>query len=99
MLLYCECDEEPDRHRLYYSELVFSAASINVNLFIISHRIDDIQDNSMRRDGVPVAYRVYGTSTTLNSVGFGYFLAMKKAAELHPDVRSNDFHLFLHQKT
>lgn len=53
----------------------------------ISRRIDDIQDDSLARDGVPVVHKVFGSPSTIAAANFGYFLAMKKAAELgHPDV-------------
>lgn len=49
--------------------------------------IDDIQDNSKLRRGVPVAHSVYGVATTINSANYVYFLCMEKVVELdHPDA-------------
>lgn len=49
--------------------------------------IDDIQDNSKLRRGVPVAHNIYGVPLTINAANYIYFLAMQKALLLrHPDV-------------
>ncbi|CAF1074572.1 unnamed protein product [Rotaria sordida] len=49
--------------------------------------IDDIQDNSKLRRGVPVAHNIYGVPLTINAANYIYFLAMQKALTLrHPDV-------------
>jgi geranylgeranyl diphosphate synthase, type III len=47
--------------------------------------IDDIEDNSTLRDGVPVAHLIYGTPLTINTSNYIYFLAMQKVFTLdHP---------------
>ncbi|CAF4340787.1 unnamed protein product, partial [Rotaria sp. Silwood2] len=49
--------------------------------------IDDIQDNSKLRRGVPVAHNIYGVPLTINAANYIYFLAMQQALTLrHPDV-------------
>jgi geranylgeranyl diphosphate synthase type 3 len=49
--------------------------------------IDDIQDNSKLRRGVPVAHNIYGIPLTINAANYIYFLAMQKALALqHADV-------------
>jgi hypothetical protein len=49
--------------------------------------IDDIQDKSKLRRGVPVAHNIYGVPLTINAANYIYFLAMQKALTLHhPDV-------------
>jgi len=49
--------------------------------------IDDIEDNSKLRRGVPVAHKIYGIPLTINAANYIYFLAMQKALTLeHPDV-------------
>lgn len=49
--------------------------------------IDDIQDNSKLRRGVPVAHNIYGIPLTINAANYVYFLAMRKALTLgHLDV-------------
>ncbi len=45
-------------------------------------RIDDIQDNSKLRRGVPVAHSVYGTPITINSANYLYFLAQQNCLKL-----------------
>lgn len=44
--------------------------------------IDDIQDNSKLRRGIPVAHSVYGVATTINSANYVYFHCLKKVTEL-----------------
>lgn len=49
--------------------------------------IDDIEDNSKLRSGIPVAHHIYGTPITINAANYTYFLAMQKALTLeHPQV-------------
>jgi len=46
------------------------------------YRIDDIEDSSTLRRGVPVAHHIYGTPTTLNSANYVYFLGLQKLLAL-----------------
>ena len=62
--------------------------------FIVSHplfyRIDDIEDNSKQRRGIPgmddhflsnlciVAHEVFGIAATINAANYVYFLALQK---------------------
>ncbi|KAK3590945.1 hypothetical protein CHS0354_034516 [Potamilus streckersoni] len=49
--------------------------------------IDDIEDNSNLRRGVPVAHKIYGVPHTINSANYVYFLGLEKALKLdHPEV-------------
>lgn len=49
--------------------------------------IDDIEDNSCMRRGVPVAHSVYGLANTLNTANYVFFLALEKCQQLnHPDA-------------
>lgn len=51
------------------------------------HRIDDIEDNSTLRRGVPVAHSIYGVASTINAANYIFFLALEKVQALdHPDV-------------
>lgn len=52
-------------------------------------RIDDIEDNSTLRRGVPVAHSIYGVASTINAANYIFFLALEKVQSLdHPDVSS-----------
>jgi len=49
--------------------------------------IDDIQDNSTLRRGIPVAHNVYGIATTINSANYMYFKCMERVIQLgNPDA-------------
>jgi geranylgeranyl diphosphate synthase, type III len=44
--------------------------------------IDDVQDSSTLRRGVPVAHSIFGTAQTINSANYVYFLALAQLATL-----------------
>jgi len=44
--------------------------------------IDDIEDNSKMRRGVPVAHTIYGVASTINCANYVYFLAMEKCMKI-----------------
>lgn len=52
------------------------------DIFIQSSSIDDVQDNSMLRRGVPVAHNIFGTAQTINSANYVYFLALQEIQQL-----------------
>lgn len=55
--------------------------------FFSIFRLDDIEDNSCLRRGVPVAHSIYGVASTINAANYICFLAMEKVQQLdHPDV-------------
>eukprot|EP01113_Clastostelium_recurvatum_P045695 TRINITY_DN788_c0_g1_i1.p1 TRINITY_DN788_c0_g1~~TRINITY_DN788_c0_g1_i1.p1 ORF type:complete len:292 (-),score=54.27 TRINITY_DN788_c0_g1_i1:2088-2963(-) len=43
--------------------------------------IDDIEDNSKMRRGVPVAHSIFGVASTINCANYVYFLAMEKCMQ------------------
>ena len=45
-------------------------------------RIDDIEDSSVLRRGVPVAHNIFGTAQTLNSANYVYFTALQELLKL-----------------
>ncbi|KAG5323008.1 GGPPS synthase, partial [Acromyrmex heyeri] len=50
-------------------------------------RIDDIQDNSILRRGIPVAHSVYGTASSLSAANYVLFIALERVINLkHPEV-------------
>lgn len=61
--------------------------SVNYILFSILPRIDDIEDKSILRRGVPVAHSIYGVASTINAANYVLFLALEKVQQLnHPEV-------------
>jgi geranylgeranyl diphosphate synthase, type III len=44
--------------------------------------IDDVQDNSVLRRGIPVAHNIFGTAQTINSANYVYFLALQELLTL-----------------
>ncbi|XP_064396964.1 geranylgeranyl pyrophosphate synthase-like [Halichondria panicea] len=49
--------------------------------------IDDIEDNSKLRRGIPVAHSIFGVAQTINSANYIYFLALEKTMALgHPNA-------------
>lgn len=49
--------------------------------------IDDIEDNSNLRRGIPVAHHIYGVAQTINSANYMYFKGLELALTLnHADV-------------
>ncbi|KAB8211354.1 isoprenoid synthase domain-containing protein [Aspergillus parasiticus] len=45
--------------------------------------IDDVEDCSILRRGVPVAHNIYGTAQTINSANYVYFLALQEVQKLN----------------
>ena len=49
--------------------------------------IDDIEDDSTLRCGIPVAHHLYGLPLTMNAANYVYFLAMHKSlTQGHPQA-------------
>ena len=51
------------------------------NLHTASLLVDDIEDNSKLRRGIPVAHSIYGIPHTLNTANYVYILALEKDQE------------------
>lgn len=50
-------------------------------------RIDDIEDNSILRRGIPVAHSIYGVASTISAANYVLFLALEKVLHLdHPEA-------------
>jgi len=63
--------------------------------------IDDVQDSSQLRRGIPVAHNIFGTAQTINSANYVYFLALKELQKLENrdeamDIFTNEL-LHLHR--
>ena len=59
-----------------------------MKLCIILHcRIDDIEDNSILRRGIPVAHSIYGVASTINAANYVIFIALERVLSLnHPEA-------------
>ncbi|KAF2104017.1 terpenoid synthase, partial [Rhizodiscina lignyota] len=44
--------------------------------------VDDVEDSSLLRRGVPVAHSIFGTAQTINSANYVYFLALQELTSL-----------------
>jgi geranylgeranyl diphosphate synthase type 3 len=44
--------------------------------------VDDVEDNSDLRRGVPVAHNIFGTAQTINSANYVYFQALEEIQKL-----------------
>lgn len=60
--------------------------------------IDDIEDNSVLRRGIPVAHNIFGVGSTINSANYVYFLSLEKTIkELPSDLVSKAVLIFTEQ--
>lgn len=44
--------------------------------------VDDVEDSSLLRRGLPVAHSIFGTAQTINSANYVYFLALQELTKL-----------------
>ena len=60
--------------------------SFLLEMCIILHcRIDDVQDNSILRRGIPAAHTIYGVPSTVNAANYVHFIVLKRLQSLnHP---------------
>lgn len=72
MLHYCE----------FFAFLLQPSAVLNTRL----NSVDDVQDNSVLRRGIPVAHNIFGTAQTINSANYVYFLALQEVRKLNSPV-------------
>ena len=54
--------------------------------------MDDVEDNSELRRGIPVAHHVYGVPQTINTANYVYFLAVQELTGLarHAAAKGRD---------
>ncbi|KAI1341370.1 isoprenoid synthase domain-containing protein [Xylariaceae sp. FL0016] len=45
--------------------------------------VDDVEDNSVLRRGVPVTHSIFGTAQTINSANYVYFVALQELQKLN----------------
>lgn len=65
------------------TETMDSIKEIITLLHNASLLIDDIEDNSKLRRGIPVAHAIYGIANTINSANYVYFHALEKTHQLN----------------
>ncbi|KAJ5729115.1 uncharacterized protein N7483_003623 [Penicillium malachiteum] len=53
------------------------------DMYLPPHRIDDVEDSSVLRRGIPVAHNIFGTAQTINSANYVYFLALQEVQKLN----------------
>jgi geranylgeranyl pyrophosphate synthase len=51
-------------------------------LSLTNGRMDDVEDNSELRRGIPVAHHIYGIPQTINTANYVYFLAVQELISL-----------------
>jgi len=76
-------------HIFSYSS--FKNQDIIGDLHNASLMIDDIEDNSKLRRGIPVAHSIFGIPTVINGANYAYFLAMEKCHALKNPQAMNVF--------
>jgi len=71
---------------LYVNKEKYFVINFELELCIILYcRIDDIQDNSILRRGIPAAHRVYGIASTINAANCVHLIGLNKVHSLnHP---------------
>jgi geranylgeranyl diphosphate synthase type 3 len=58
-----------------------------VYVLILYCRIDDIQDNSTLRRGIPVAHSIYGIASTINAAIYTLLKGLQRVQNInHPDA-------------
>ncbi|KAH8161548.1 hypothetical protein CIB48_g6700 [Xylaria polymorpha] len=58
-------------------------AKVVAMLHTASLLVDDVQDSSLLRRGLPVAHNIYGTAQTINSANYIYFRALQELQKLN----------------
>jgi geranylgeranyl diphosphate synthase type 3 len=68
-------------------EKCFVITSLVELYIILCCRIDDMQDNSVLRRGIPAAHIVYGVPSTINAANLVHFIALNRLQSLnHPEA-------------
>jgi geranylgeranyl diphosphate synthase, type III len=65
------------------TEAIATIKSIVADLHNASLLVDDIEDGSTLRRGIPVAHEVFGVPIVLNTANYVYFSALEKCVSLH----------------
>mmetsp|Transcript_19101 Transcript_19101/g.53055 ORF Transcript_19101/g.53055 Transcript_19101/m.53055 type:complete len:341 (+) Transcript_19101:110-1132(+) len=73
------------------NEVLDEIKNIVGDLHNASLMIDDIEDNSKLRRGIPVAHSIFGIPTVINAANYAYFLALEKCHALRNPQAMNVF--------
>ena len=71
---------------LFISYIIYVNATVVIslsNILYILYRIDDIQDDSKMRRGVPATHLIYGTPVTISSGLYLFALALEEVRKLN----------------
>ncbi|KAK0169083.1 hypothetical protein PV327_002829 [Microctonus hyperodae] len=69
------------------SEKIQAVGDITQMLHNASLLLDDIQDNSILRRGIPVAHSIFGVASTINAANYVLFIALERVLALnHPEA-------------
>ncbi|XP_033643974.1 geranylgeranyl pyrophosphate synthase-like [Asterias rubens] len=82
------------------TEKLEKVSEITQMLHNASLLIDDIEDNSYLRRGIPVAHSIFGMAQTINAANYVYFLGLQKTTELQHSEATRIFMeqlILLHQ--
>jgi len=52
--------------------------------------LDDIEDNSILRRGIPVAHKIFGVPSTINSANYVMFICLERVLDLGRDLGHDD---------
>jgi len=72
-------------------EKVVAVTEVVVMLHTSSLLVDDIEDDSTLRRGVPVSHAIYGLPSTLNTANYVYVLALEKCLRLNSPTATHVF--------
>ncbi|XP_063993939.1 terpene synthase isoform X2 [Diachasmimorpha longicaudata] len=70
--------------QMLHNSSLLGKAAINVRrMRNVFYRLDDIQDNSILRRGIPVAHSIFGVASTINAANYVLFIALEKVQALN----------------
>ena len=82
-------------HRIFKSQTLFFVIFHDLTFKLYKakfccvpyYRIDDIEDSSILRRGIPVAHHIFGVPSTINAANYIYFVGLEKTLTLgHADA-------------
>ncbi|KAJ2812153.1 geranylgeranyl diphosphate synthase 1, partial [Coemansia furcata] len=64
------------------ADVLARIANVVRKLHTASLMIDDVEDNSDLRRGIPVTHKIYGVPMTINTANFVYFIALQDLLQM-----------------